>query len=220
MPISAFLSPGEKPTSFRTRQPEAWHQALSEFLDLDSNPDVILKVTIRAPDAMMDTAPAIILRATTVTSDAEVELPQKAVDQLELSDQVAQVGEVTYSYLLSSVLAGCLRAAKESKAVKVRFNQSGVMSNQFILRGRGQQLYCEAMVCPIAPMPQSEQAAPGAAAASSQGLGAVSVSQRIGSAGGYPANGTIPGVSSTIGASIGNPYASQAAAPADTSIGY
>eukprot|EP00435_Cladocopium_sp_Y103_P042952 s675_g12.t1 len=53
-------------------------------------------------------------------------------------------------YLLSSVLGGCLKAAKESRGLKVRFNQEGVMSNQFILKSRGRQLLCEALICPMA----------------------------------------------------------------------
>jgi len=145
-PVDAFLSPGERPSSFRARQPEVWYAALSEFQELDA-PDVVLTVTFRVPVVSPD-APAVTLKACTINSDAEVELPQSSLEQAELATE--SVGEVTHSYLLSSVLAGCLKGAKEARAVKVRFNQDGVMSNQFILRSRGRQLLCEALVSPIA----------------------------------------------------------------------
>ncbi|CAE8616789.1 unnamed protein product [Polarella glacialis] len=150
MPISPFLAPGERPTIFTCKQHEAWYLALSEFTELDG-PDVVLRVTLQGvQEASASDAPAVVLRARTISADAEVELPRSALDLLDLGGDASQVGEVTHSYLLSSVLAGCLKAAKECKAVKVRFNQDGVMSNQFIMRGRGQTLFCEALVCPIA----------------------------------------------------------------------
>lgn len=144
----AFLAPGERPSSFRAKQAEVWFAALSEFQELDAS-DVVLKVTFRTP-ADSPEAPAVILKANTIGSDAEVELAHSSLEEIELAEQAATAGEITHSYLLSSVLAGCLKAAKESRAVKVRFNQHGVMSNQFILRSRGRQLLCEALVCPTA----------------------------------------------------------------------
>mmetsp|Transcript_97675 Transcript_97675/g.303723 ORF Transcript_97675/g.303723 Transcript_97675/m.303723 type:complete len:189 (+) Transcript_97675:370-936(+) len=81
----------------------------------------------------------------------EVELPRAALEDLELAPEAAASGEATHCYQLAGVLASCLRAAKDAKAVKVRFNSEGVMSNQFILRGRGQRdLFCEALVSPLA----------------------------------------------------------------------
>jgi len=44
------------------------------------------------------------------------------------------------------------RAARDAKAVKIRFNNAGMMSTQFILRSRAQrdQLFCESLVCALA----------------------------------------------------------------------
>jgi hypothetical protein len=146
-PISAFFAPGDPQSMLRPSQPESWHHALSEFSDLDA-PDVALQIVIRS------TSPAqgrVVLRAQTLNSDAEVEMPMDGLDQLEIPQELASSGDTVYKYLLNSVLSSCLRAAKEAKAVKVRFNRAGVMSNQFILRGRGQKdLFCEALVCPLA----------------------------------------------------------------------
>merc|ERR1712050_356210 len=79
------------------------------------------------------------------------ELPREAFEAMELSPEASQSGEVTHRYLLSSVLASCMRASRDAKGVKVRFNRDGVMSNQFIYRGRGNaDLWCEAVVSPLA----------------------------------------------------------------------
>lgn len=160
----SFLGNGDDVRNFsvfRPARPDAWHLALSEFEGLDA-PDVVLRVTLRAAPALdiglsqqlsqRKTAPAIVLRAQTITSDAEVEIPHDSLDEFQLAPEGAASGEISNQYLLSSVLASCLRAAKEAKAVKVRFNRAGVMSVQFILRSRGQrdQLFCEALVCPLA----------------------------------------------------------------------
>lgn len=147
-PIGSFFAPGDPLSMFRPTQPEAWYLALSEFADFDA-PDVVLRITLQA--AAASTAPAVVLRAQTVTSDAEVELPRGTFEDFELSPTAEAAGEVTHSYHLTGVLSSCLRAAKDAKAVKVRFNNDGVMSNQFILRGRGQRdLFCEALVSPLA----------------------------------------------------------------------
>lgn len=148
VPIT-FLAPSERPSIFRAKQPEIWHAALSEFQELEA-PDVALKVTFRPANAATPDAPLVTLRANTIGSDAEVELPQSGLEDVELAQHAAAAGEITHSYLLSSVLAGCLKAAKESRGLKVRFNQEGVMSNQFILKSRGRQLLCEALICPMA----------------------------------------------------------------------
>lgn len=168
-PINSFFAPGDLLSVFRPMQPEGWHHALSEFQDLDA-PDVALQISLHSGTAAVaapDTVPPrkVVLRAQTLTSDAEVEVPQSSLDELEVPPELAINGVVTYRYLLPSVLASCLRAAKDAKAVKVRFNRGGVMSNQFILRGRGNRsLFCEALVCPLAE-PSAVGAVHGAAAA-------------------------------------------------------
>lgn len=140
-PLASFFAPGDATSMFRPLQAEAWHQALSEFAELEA-PDVVLHVTIR------DGPAAVVLRAASVLSDAEVELPRESIGDLQI---IEGAGEVSYRYLLSSVLASCFRASKDAKAVKVRFNAEGVMSNQFILRGRGaRDLFVESLVCPLA----------------------------------------------------------------------
>jgi len=152
-PMGSFFAPGDQLCMFRPTQAEAWHLALSEFAEFDA-PDVVLYISLRA--AGSPAAPAVVLRAQTVTNDAEVELPRAAFEDHELSPEAAAVGEVTHCYLLSGVLASCLRAARDAKAVKVRFNAEGVMSNQFILRGRGQRdLFCESLVSPLADAARS-----------------------------------------------------------------
>lgn len=147
VPIATFRAENERLSVFRAKQPEIWHAALSEFHELEA-PDVVLKVTFRpatAPDA-----PIVTLRASTIGSEAEVELSQSSLEDVELAEHAAVAGQITHSYLLSSVLGGCLKAAKESRGLKVRFNQEGVMSNQFILKRRQRQLLCEALICPMA----------------------------------------------------------------------
>jgi len=147
-PMSSFFAPGDPLSMFRPSQPEAWHHALSEFLDLDA-PDVALQIALRASG--LGTPGNVALRAQTLTSDAEVEIPQESLDEVDVPQEIAANGEVMHRYHVSSVLGSCLRAAKDAKAVKVRFNRAGVMSNQFILRGRGQRdLFCEALVSPLA----------------------------------------------------------------------
>nr|QDO16377.1 cell cycle checkpoint protein RAD1 [Lingulodinium polyedra] len=147
-PIGSFFAPGDPLSMFRPAQAEAWHLALSEFAEFDA-PDVVLRITLRAAAAPSE--PAVVLCAQTLASDAEVELPRAALEDLELAPEAAASGEATHCYQLAGVLASCLRAAKDAKAVKVRFNSEGVMSNQFILRGRGQRdLFCEALVSPLA----------------------------------------------------------------------
>lgn len=150
-PVGSFFGPGDSINVLRPAQPETWYQALSEFSELEA-PDVVLRVTIRAGDAA--STAAMVLRAqtfATVSGDAEVELPRTAFEEVTLSADAQRAGEVTHSYLLTSVLSSCMRAAKDAKAVKVRFNQAGQMSNQFILRSRGQQdLFCESLVSPLA----------------------------------------------------------------------
>jgi len=143
-PSVIFFSTGEGLCQFCPKQPEVWHLALSEFVDLDA-PDVVLTVTLCAVgDA------AVVLRATTISSDAEVELRRDSLDTFDMPAEVAAAGVVSHRYHLTSVLASCLRAAKDAKAVKVRLNSSGIMSNQFVFRSRGQRdLYCEALVCPL-----------------------------------------------------------------------
>lgn len=154
--IGAFFAPGEPTSILRPAQPEVWYNALSEFVDLDA-PDVALRVTMRAvgpiPDGEM---PAVVLRAQTLTSDAEVELARSAFEAIDLAPEALVAGEITHAYPLTSVLASCLRAAKDAKGVKVRFNREGVMSNQFILRSRNQRdLFCEALVSPLAALPRA-----------------------------------------------------------------
>lgn len=145
-PMGAFFAPGDPLSVFRPSQPEAWHLALSEFAEFDA-PDVQLRITLRAASA--SAGAAVVLRGQASASEAEVELPQQALESLELAPAAARAGEVTHSYPLGGVLAGCLRAARDARAVKVRFSAEGVMSSQFILRGRGQrELFCEALVSP------------------------------------------------------------------------
>mmetsp|Transcript_51050 Transcript_51050/g.89147 ORF Transcript_51050/g.89147 Transcript_51050/m.89147 type:complete len:376 (+) Transcript_51050:60-1187(+) len=172
-PINSFFAPGDLLSVFRPMQPEGWYQALSEFQDLDA-PDVALQISLysgMAPGAAPGIVPSrkVVLRAQTLTSDAEVEVPQSSLDELEVPSELAVNGVVTHRYLLTSVLASCLRAAKDAKAVKVRFNRGGVMSNQFILRGRGHRdLFCESLVCPLAE-PSAAGAAYSSTAASHAG---------------------------------------------------
>jgi len=137
--ITSFFAPGDTLSMFRPTQAEAWHQALSEFVELDA-PDVVLRISLRAD------ATAVVLRARTAASDAEVELPRTALEEVQLAPEAGE--EIAHSYLLGSVLSACLRAARDAKAVKVRFNAEGLMSSQFILRGR-KDLFCEAIVSPI-----------------------------------------------------------------------
>lgn len=158
--FGSFFAPGDPASVLRPMQPEAWYHALSEFVDMDA-PDVALHVTLRAPGpvACADT-PAVVLRAQTLMADAEVELLRSDFEDLDLAPEtVLAGGEVTHFYPLQSVLSGCLRAAKDAKGVKVRFNREGVMSAQFILRGRG-QLFCEALVSPLADLGGGAAAAP------------------------------------------------------------
>jgi hypothetical protein len=144
---TAFFAPGDPFCLLRPSQPEAWHQALSEFSDLDA-PDVALQIALRSRGQNQG---GLVIRAQTVTSDAEVEVPMDRFEELDVPQDISPSGEVVHKYHVTSVLASCMRAAKDAKAVKVRFNKSGVMSNQFILRGRGQKdLFCEALVCPLA----------------------------------------------------------------------
>jgi len=139
-PLASFFAPGDATSVFRPLHAVVWHQALCEFAELEA-PDVVLHVTIR------DGPAAVVLRSATVLSDAEVELSRESIGDLQLIDGAS---EVTYRYLLSSVLASCFRASKDAKAVKVRFNAEGVMSNQFILRGKGpRDLFVESLVCPL-----------------------------------------------------------------------
>jgi len=146
--INSIFAPGDALSSFRPTQADTWYLALSEFADFDA-PDVVLRITLQA--AAMADEPAVVLRAQTVNSDAEVELHRASLEEFELAPNAGAVGSVTHSYHLSGVLSSSLRAAKEAKAVKVRFNSEGVMSSQFILRGRGQKdLFCEALVSPLA----------------------------------------------------------------------
>merc|ERR1712232_803866 len=92
------------------------------------------------------------LRAQTITADAEVEIRRDALQEFKPSPQVHSAGEVSFRYLLTSVLSSSKRAAKDAKAVKIRFNNAGMMSTQFILRSRTQrdQLFCESLVCALA----------------------------------------------------------------------
>jgi len=171
--FGSFFAQGEPTSVLRPAQPEAWYHALLEFAELDGL-DVALRVTLRALDPSVDpSAPAVVLRAQTVTSDAEVELPHGAFEAIEVPEDMAAGGEVTHGYPLSSVLSSCLRAAKDAKGVKIRFNRDGVMSNQFILKGRGQaDLFCEALVSPLAEFPGAPTAAGAPAAGASAGAGA------------------------------------------------
>lgn len=167
VPIATFRAENERLSIFRAKQPEIWHAALSEFHELEA-PDVVLKVTFRpatAPDA-----PIVTLRASTIGSDAEVELSQSSLEDVELAEHAAVAGQITHSYLLSSVLGGCLKAAKESRGLKVRFNQEGVMSNQFILKSRRRQLLCEALICPMAEAAGIKTSAMGGMGANMQSI--------------------------------------------------
>lgn len=154
-PITTFFAPGEPFSMIRPIKPESWHLALSEFIDLDA-PDVILCVTLRdvqqQPPRQGDAQRAAVsLRALTVNSDVEVELPREGFDDFVVAPSQSTAGEVAHRYPLTSVLASCLRCVKEAKAIKIRFNREGVMSMQCILRGRGpQDLFCEALVSPLA----------------------------------------------------------------------
>lgn len=146
LPVPPFLAPSERPNSFRPKNVEAWFIALSEFNDLDA-PDVELQITLR--DHGEDDPAAVLLQVKTISGQAEVELPRCALEQLEVNANGAS--EVKYSYLLSSVLASCLKPAKEARAVKVRFNEQGVMSNQYILKSRtSKDTFLDAFVSPMA----------------------------------------------------------------------
>lgn len=143
---SVLFQQSDRLTTIRIAQPDAWYTALNEFAELDA-PDVALQVKLSTSSV----AAAIEFRAQTLTSDAEVILPRACIEAADYAPEVQSCGEITYQYLLSSVLTGCLRSAKDAKAVKVRFNEQGVMSNQFVLRSRGpKSLFCEALVCPLA----------------------------------------------------------------------
>eukprot|EP00971_Amphidinium_carterae_P105695 2093022-Amphidinium_carterae.1 len=146
----AFFSTGERHSMFCPLLPETWHTALNEFSELDA-PDVHLSITLHASEDRTRIA-CVVLRVQTLVNDAEVELPATCLDDSTLSPDVAAAGGVTYRYLLSSVVGSCLRASKDAKAVKVRFNTDGAMSNMFIHRGRALQkdLYVEALVSPLA----------------------------------------------------------------------
>jgi len=150
-PMSAFFAPGDSLCMFRPAQPAGWHHALAEFNDLDM-PDATLEISLHTQGP----APkSVVLRAQTLMSDAEVVIPQESFDELDVPREISASGEVVHRYHVSSVLSGCLRAAKDAKAVKVRFNRNGAMSNQFILRGHGQRdLFCEALVSPLAEFNQ------------------------------------------------------------------
>lgn len=168
-PMSSFFASGDSLCLFRLAQPEAWHQALSEFVDVDM-PDTTLQIALHAQGP----APrSVVLRAQTLMSDAEVEIPQESLEELDVPLELAGNGEVVHRYRVSSVLSSSLRAAKDAKAVKVRFNRNGVMSTQFILRGRGQRdLFCEALVSPLAELPQGAGPDLGAEVHPGMGLGA------------------------------------------------
>lgn len=157
-PMNSFFAPGDPLSMFRLSTPEAWHHALSEFSELDS-PDVALQISLHRPSGAATAN--VVLRAQTLTSDAEVEIPQESIEELEVPPEISASGEVAHRYHVSSVLASCMRAAKDAKAVKVRFNRSGVMSVQFILRGRGpRDLFCEALVSPLADIKLLGEPAP------------------------------------------------------------
>lgn len=148
----AFIQAGDDVTQisvFRPSQAEAWYQLLSEFEALEA-PDVVLQITLRPCQDQNDAA--VILRAQTTTDDAEVELSRGCLDEFQLSPSGLAAGGVSFRYHLSSVLSSQLRAARDAKNVKVRFNDRGVMGTQFILRSRGQPepLFAEALVCPKA----------------------------------------------------------------------
>jgi len=171
-PLAAFFSATDGVTMFRPIQAESWHQALSEFADLEA-PDVALSVVLSGGSGQCPAG--VVLRAQTLMGDAEVKLG--GLDEMVVAPELAVSGELLHRYLLTSVMGSCLRAAKDAKAVKVRFNRDGVMSNQFILRGRGQRdLLCEAVVCPIVDSAVGLGGAMGTgpsytAAAASQNLG-------------------------------------------------
>eukprot|EP00929_Paragymnodinium_shiwhaense_P030731 TRINITY_DN17364_c0_g1_i1.p1 TRINITY_DN17364_c0_g1~~TRINITY_DN17364_c0_g1_i1.p1 ORF type:complete len:328 (+),score=80.75 TRINITY_DN17364_c0_g1_i1:79-1062(+) len=157
----SFLQQGDDVTQislFRTSQAEAWYQLLSELEGLDGA-DVVLQITLRACKDATD--PAVILRAQTVTDDAEVELQRDCLDEFQLSPSGLAAGGVSFRYHLGSVLSSQLRAAKDAKGVKVRFNDRGIMSTQFIMRSRGQPepLFVEALVSPRAEQPPFPAAA-------------------------------------------------------------
>jgi hypothetical protein len=151
-PMSSFFAPGDPLCMFRLAQPEAWHHALAEFGEIDM-PDATLQIALHSGQGQ---APrSVVLRAQTLMSDAEVEIPKESVDELHVPPEFAASGDIVHRYHVGSVLSSCLRAAKDAKAVKVRFNRNGAMSNQFILRGRGQRdLFCEALVSPLAEFNQ------------------------------------------------------------------
>jgi len=175
-PMNSFFAPGDSLSMFRPVQPEVWHHALSEFQDLDS-PDVAMQIALRTGGTAVG---SVVLHAQTLTSDAEVELPQGSLAELNVPQEISRRGEVAYRYLLSSVLGCCMRAARDATAVKVRFNSQGVMSNQFILRGRGQRdFFCEALVSPLAEVGRIPQM-------DAEGDDGMCVSA---SAGGYPQGG-------------------------------
>lgn len=151
--FGSFFGAGEPVSVIRPKMAEFWHSSLQEFAELDS-PDAVLRVALRVPGpAAQGTGnyAAVCLRCQSLTGDAEVELPRDVFEDLELDPQALVSGEVLHHYPLTSVLASCLRASKESKGVKIRFNRDGVMSSQFILRGRTpKDLFCESMVSPLA----------------------------------------------------------------------
>jgi len=166
-PMSSFFAPGDSLCMFRPAHPEAWHHALAEFNDLDM-PDATLQIALHAQGPGPR---SVVLRAQTLMSDAEVVIPQESLDELDVPQELCASGEVVHRYHVSSVLSSCLRAAKDAKAVKVRFNRNGAMSNQFILRGRGQRdLFCESLVSPLAELNQGVGAELGADV--NMGLGA------------------------------------------------
>merc|ERR1711879_921342 len=109
---SAFFAPGEATRMFMVCDANVWHQALSEFADFD-NRDVALLIRLCVD---VGTGPRVVLRAKTLTNDAEVELKGPVLTSLNLieGEQSAE-----HRFFISSVLAGCRGAARDARAVKV-----------------------------------------------------------------------------------------------------
>ncbi|OLP97651.1 hypothetical protein AK812_SmicGene19977 [Symbiodinium microadriaticum] len=124
----AFLAPGERPSSFRAKQAEVWFAALSEFQELDAS-DVVLKVTFRTP-ADSPEAPAVILKANTIGSDAEVELVHSSLEEIELAEQAATAGEITHRSTMSRWLLAAVAPSLVIGKVKIEAMEHDIIQIQ------------------------------------------------------------------------------------------
>nr|QDO16422.1 cell cycle checkpoint protein RAD1 [Crypthecodinium cohnii] len=109
----------EEPKSQLLPDPASWRRALAEFHErkLDG---ATLQMTLKAPPP---TAPppssgfanpsAVVFESTMLSNQVQVELPFRAFKEgFKLAAPVVDVGQVSHSYYLTSVLDSCMKAAK------------------------------------------------------------------------------------------------------------